>query len=140
MSSLIYDELTLFFICMITGAALASVYDGIRIVRMLIHHRDWIVDLEDLMFWIGTAWVVFRILFAYNQGQFRAYAFLGLFLGFGLYIGTVSRLLFFVVNKIMPYYKKILSYVKKPFSYLKRRMRKGLKNLQTQVKMAIKSR
>ena len=68
MAAFIYDEVRLFLVCMLAGAALALLYDGIRIGRLLFYHRDIFVDVEDLFFWLFTAWVVFRILFAYNRG------------------------------------------------------------------------
>ncbi|MDO5154676.1 MAG: spore cortex biosynthesis protein YabQ [Eubacteriales bacterium] len=140
MATLIYDEMELFFVCMSSGAMLAMVYDLVRILRLFFRHRDWVVDVEDLLFWIMTAWIVFRMLFAYNQGILRAYAFLGLLLGFLVYAFTLSKLLLFTAYKIVPYWKRGMKYVKKPFAFLLRWARKGLKNILTQVKMAIKSR
>ncbi|MCM1181385.1 MAG: spore cortex biosynthesis protein YabQ [Clostridium sp.] len=140
MASFIYDEAHLFLACMLLGAALALLYDGIRIIRMLVHHRDFVVDIEDLCFWLFTAWMVFCTLFAYNRGALRGYAFLGLFLGFLLYALTVSRKLLNVAAKIVPYWRRGSTFLRKPFAFLGRHVRKGLKNIQTQVKMAIKGR
>lgn len=140
MAAFIYDEMRLFIVCMLVGAALGLFYDGIRIVRMLFHHRDVFVDIEDLFFWIFTAWIVFRTLFAYNQGVLRGYAFMGLFFGFLQYALTVSRLLLKVAVWIVPYWQRGILFLRKPFVILFECMRKGLKNMQTQVKIAIKGR
>ncbi|MDE6435331.1 MAG: spore cortex biosynthesis protein YabQ [Lachnospiraceae bacterium] len=140
MASFIYDEVHLFLACMLLGAALALLYDGIRIIRMLIHHWDFVVDVEDLCFWLFTAWMVFYTLFAYNRGALRGYAFLGLFLGFLLYALTVSRQILKMAAWIVPYWHRGSKFLQKPFVFLGRHVRKGLKNIQTQVKMAIKGR
>ncbi len=140
MAELIYDEIQLFLICLMLGAVLALVYDGVRIFRLLIPHRDWVVDMEDLIYWVFTAWMVFRTLFYYNQGMLRGYAFLGMFVGMLVYMLTVSRLLLFIARKILPYWKKIHSKLRKPLVILQEKMRKSLKNITAEVKMAMKSR
>lgn len=140
MAAFIYDEVRLFLVCMLAGAALALLYDGIRIGRLLFYHRDIFVNLEDLFFWLFTAWVVFRILFAYNRGVLRGYAFLGLFSGFLIYVLTVSRLLLKLAGWIVPYWKRGILFLRKPFVILGKHVRKGLKNIRTQVKIAIKGR
>ncbi|MBO5088909.1 MAG: spore cortex biosynthesis protein YabQ [Lachnospiraceae bacterium] len=140
MAELIYDEIQLFLICLMLGAALALVYDGIRIFRLLIPHQDWVVDVEDLVYWVFTAWMVFRTLFYYNQGMLRGYAFLGMFLGMLVYMLTVSRLLLFIVRKLLPYWEKIHAKLQKPLLILQEKMRKSLKNIASEVKMAMKSR
>ena len=140
MAAFIYDEMRLFLMCMLTGAALAFVYDMIRIFRMLVHHKDFFVDVEDLFFWLLTAWIVFQILFTYNRGALRGYAFLGLFLGFLGYLLTISRLLLKLAAAFVPFWQKGKILLRKPFVFLAKHIRKGLKNIQTQVKMAVKGR
>lgn len=140
MAELIYDEMQLFMVCLALGMVLALIYDGIRIFRLLFSHWDWVVDVEDLVYWIFTAWMVFRTLFYYNQGMLRGYAFLGMFLGMLLYILTVSRLLLRGVKKILPIWNKMKSKLRKPLAVLRDKMRKTLKNIATEVKMAMKSR
>ena len=102
MATLIHDEVRLFGICFLLGGTLAFFYDCIRIVRMLIRHKDWIVDLEDLGFWLVTAWLVFCTLFTYNRGALRGYAFFGMFLGVVFYALTLSRIILFFVGKMIP--------------------------------------
>ena len=140
MADLIYDELELFVVCLLLGAMLALVYDGVRILRMLFHHWDWVVDVEDLIYWIFTAWMVFRTLFYYNRGALRGYAFLGMFLGVIVYTLTISRLLLFVAKKIVPFWNKGKKLIGKPFVVLKEKCRKILKNITTEVTMALKGR
>ncbi len=140
MADLIYDEMTLFAICMLLGAILAMVYDIIRIFRLLVPHADIFVDIEDLVFWIFTAWMVFRTLVIYNQGALRAYAFLGMFLGVILYSLTFSKLLMFIVRRMVPYWRGFFGLLTKPFRILGHFVRKTLKNMAAEVKIAIKGR
>ena len=132
--------MTLFGICLALGAFLAFVYDIIRILRLLIPHKDKVVDVEDLVFWIFTAWMVFRTLVVYNRGTLRAYAFLGMFLGVIIYAFTLSKLIIYIVRKIVPYWKKCFHILMTPFVILRCSIRKMLKNVAAQVKIAIKGR
>lgn len=140
MAELIYDEMQLFWVCLILGAFLASVYDGVRIFRLLFPHWDWVVDVEDLVYWVFTAWMVFRTLFYYNQGMLRGYAFLGMFLGMLVYMLTISRLLLYGIRKLVPHWRRIQLKLRKPFVIFQEKMRKALKNITAEVKMAMKSR
>ena len=140
MADLIYEEVELFAVCLLLGAFLAMVYDAIRIFRMLVPHKEIVVDVEDLVFWLFTAWMVFRTLFYYNRGALRGYAFLGMFLGVLFYTLTISRLLLFVARKIVPVFRKGWNYAVRPLHYLREQVRKSLKKAAAEVKMAVKSR
>ena len=140
MANLIYDEMTLFGICLVLGAGLTFIYDVIRILRILIRHADVVVDIEDLMFWIFTAWMVFRTLVVYNSGTLRAYAFFGIFLGVIIYALTFSRLLLYIFRRLAPYWNKCFKILLKPFILLGHSMRKTLKNIAAEVKIAFKGR
>ncbi len=140
MATLIYDEAWLFVICFLLGIRLAFCYDIIRLLRLFVHHKNWVIDLEDLLFWLFTAWQVFETLFRYNRGALRAYAFLGMFLGVLFYMPTLSKIILKLAGWIVPYWEKTLLFCGKPIQRLKGYIRKLLKNITTQVKMAIKSR
>lgn len=140
MAALIYDEVELFLVCLVLGMVLAFIYDCVRIFRLFFRHKDWLVDIEDLAFWLFTAWLVFRTLFLYNRGALRGYAFFGMFLGVMLYALTLSRLLLFLIGKIVPYWKNFINLIRKPFVIFNRFLRKMLKNITTEVKMAVRGR
>ncbi len=140
MADLIYDEAHLFLVCFVLGVVLAMVYDGIRVLRLLFRHKDWLVDVEDLMYWIFTAWMVFWTLFRYNQGVLRGYAFVGMFLGVVIYFLTMSRVLLQGIGCIVPYWEKGKLHIKRPFLKVANCCRKALKNIASEVTMAIKGR
>ncbi len=140
MADLIFDEAHLFAVCVLLGAFLAFVYDAIRIFRFMFRHADWLVDVEDLLYWIYTAWTVFRTLFQYNQGVLRGYVFVGMFVGVTGYLLTLSSLLLFLVRKGLPFWEQMKRHMKIPFGYVKQFVRKTLKNIATSVTMAIRGR
>ena len=140
MANIIYDEVQLFAICFLLGMGLAFIYDIIRIARRLFRHWDWLVDLEDLLYWIFTGWAVFQTLFVFNRGALRGYAFLGLFVGVLLYSLTLSRIFLLLLKKLLPCWNKGKRFLLKPFVFLHNFVRKILKNIAYQVKMAIRGR
>ncbi len=140
MAALIYDEVELFGACLLLGMGLALVYDFVRVCRLLFRHRDWLVDIEDLAFWIFTAWMVFCTLFYYNRGALRGYAFLGMFLGVLCYSLTVSRLVLYLAGKFVPWWNRGKEICKTPFRKFRIFLRKALKNAVAQVTIALKSR
>ncbi len=140
MADLIYEETELFVVCLLLGMLLAFVYDGVRIFRMMFRHKEIVVDIEDLVFWMFTAWMVFRTLFYYNRGALRGYAFFGMFLGVLFYTLTLSRLILFIAGKWVPYWRKALTVGMKPFRSLKKSVIKALKKALEEVKIAVKSR
>lgn len=140
MNDFIYGEVELFVVCLILGGVLALIYDGLRIFRMLLPHCEPVVDVEDFIFWLFTAWMVFRTMFYYNRGALRGYAFLGMFLGVIVYSLTVSRLLLFLAGRLVPCFQKVGRGISKPFRYMGRSVIKMLKKAVSEVKMAVKGR
>lgn len=140
MASEIYGELELFGICLVVGIVIGFLYDGFRILRLLFVHRDILVDLEDLCFWILTTWLVFRTLFVYNEGALRGYAFMGMIVGFIGYLFTLSRLLIGLIKRIVPYWNRGKELLKKPLRGFLKVSRKTLKNMISDVKMAVRGR
>lgn len=57
----------------LTGAVLVLVYEMLRWIRTLIPHRHWVVQAEDLIFWIAAAIFVFVQMFRTNYGSVRWY-------------------------------------------------------------------
>ena len=88
----IYEELALFCSFFLIGICLSASYDALRILRAIICHNTFFVNLEDLCYWLYVAVVVFVQLYDKNDGRLRAYLFGGLLLGMLLYAGTFGRI------------------------------------------------
>ena len=50
----ITKELFIFLSAILSGAIVRLVYRCISCLRNVIHHTHWIVELEDLEYWVGT--------------------------------------------------------------------------------------
>ena len=75
----------------LTGIQIAVVYDLLRILRRVFPHKRFLVSIEDLIFWIGTAAEVFLLLYRENNGKLRWYTVMGAGLGLFLYERLLGR-------------------------------------------------
>lgn len=91
MSETIRYEVHLAVMSLWTGAGLMMVYDGLRLLRLVIPHHAFWVSVEDVGYWIYSACMTFGLLYEQNGGQLRGYAIGGVFLGMVLYQNFVSR-------------------------------------------------
>jgi spore cortex biosynthesis protein YabQ len=73
------------------------------------NRKSWIVFLNDLLFWVIQAMIIFYTLFLVNNGELRFYIFVALLCGFAayqsLFKGIYLRLLEFIINTVIAIYK-----------------------------------
>lgn len=81
MSVAIGSELHHFLNSLWYGVVLFGVYDGLRIFRAIFPHGNWMVGLEDFVFWIWAAFYVFSHFFVDTYGTVRGYQLLGIGIG-----------------------------------------------------------
>ncbi len=84
------------------------IYDLIRVGRKLIHHPNWLVQVEDLLYWIVCGCLAFIILYLENYGQIRVFVFIGIFMGSVLYLCTASILFMKAATVAINYLKKLI--------------------------------
>lgn len=53
--------------------------------------RNWIVFLNDILFWVFQGLSIFYVLFMINEGELRFYIFLALLCGFAAYQSLLKR-------------------------------------------------
>lgn len=77
----ITKELFIFLSAILSGAIVRLVYRCISCLRNVIHHTHWIVELEDLAYWVGTAIFLFVQIYYTSSGSVRWYFILGVGIG-----------------------------------------------------------
>lgn len=90
MSLGILKELQFFGLAVIRGILILILYDLIRIFRRIVPHGVWAVALEDILYWAGTALLIFQLLYRENDGAVRGYALFAVAVGMLFYHQTVS--------------------------------------------------
>lgn len=84
------EQLYTFCLLMVTGAALAFVFDCYRVTRNLLRWRGFVTAAADLLYWLLAAIIVFLVLLKGNWGEIRFFVFLALILGAALYCRFIS--------------------------------------------------
>ena len=77
-----------------------------RIKRKAVRTGKFLLFLEDLLYWLLVAFVMFSVVYYSNDGELRGFIFLGTLLGVVLYAMLFSRL-------IMKFSMAVLSFIAK---------------------------
>lgn len=86
MSARIVGELEFFARSFVWGIFITLVYDCLRLFRQAVHHGNVWVALEDLLYWVVYALLLFRMMYLENDGMIRGFALLAVLLGMLLYL------------------------------------------------------
>lgn len=106
----IFHELDFFAVSFLLGIILVLAYDCLRIFRRLVRHGAAWISLEDLGYWIVTAFAIFAMLYQKNDGLIRGFSIGGVVLGMMLYNQFISR---YTVRFIVRFLEKIIHMVQK---------------------------
>lgn len=109
MSQVILEELRAAVVAFFSGAFITIVYDMIRIFRRLISHGNFLIGVEDFLFWIWTAVWSFSVLYRENDGNLRMYTLLFMAVGMVIYHKTLSAPLVGFFGKAIKKLKKGIS-------------------------------
>ena len=88
------------------GALLGILYDGFKVLRIVIPSRSIIVFFEDIIFWVLAALFSFTFILIFNSGEIRGFIIFGEIVGFFVYWLLFSP----VVTKI---FKAVVKTIKK---------------------------
>ena len=73
------------------GIVLMVVYDGLRLFRFLVPHKNLVTGLEDLCYWIWSGFFTFLFLYRENDGALRFYIIGSIFCSMLFYDRIISR-------------------------------------------------
>ncbi len=128
-----------------SGIAVAFLYDLFRIRRKTVKSHDLLVYVEDILYWIIVAVIMFLTIYISNEGEIRGFLFIGALIGVALYIVLLSKIIMtaflavlkglgkaiYIIYSILIYPFKItagiLSYPLKYFSSLVKKVWKAIK-------------
>lgn len=90
-SNKMYAQLHIFIWCFVSGLCLAFSYDLFRIKQIWFRSKKTTLVVEDVIYWLFIAIVLFYMIYYLNNGEIRDFIFLGLLLGALLYIIFFSK-------------------------------------------------
>ncbi|EKN70324.1 spore cortex biosynthesis protein YabQ [Neobacillus bataviensis LMG 21833] len=100
------------------GSLFGAMFDTYQRFLKRPKQRAWIVFINDVLFWIIQALIIFYTLFLVNNGELRFYIFIALVCGFAayqsLFKGIYLRLLEAVIQTVI----SIVTFLKKTFQLL----------------------
>lgn len=123
-SAEILKEADVLLAAFLTGALLLFVYDVLRIVRKIVPHKMWLVGVEDVVFWIGSALALFAMLYRENSGYIRGFVIGGVLVGMLLYNLLLSA---WVVAGSVFLLKKVLFVLSRPLVWTARLFKRPLR-------------
>lgn len=111
----VHEELILFGLSCLFGAAIGVCWDILRAFRVIFPHNSWLVFIEDAAFLL--AYMVFLTAFstAAARGELRFYFVIGNAIGFALYIVTVGSTIVQVVRKLYTIFTVAFGVIFRPF-------------------------
>lgn len=77
----------------VVGAFLGAVFDILRVIRITLPHKSWMVFIEDFLFVLFFGGVFFCFSVEMLEGSFRLYVLVGMVAGFGIYLLTLGRII-----------------------------------------------
>lgn len=104
---MIFSEFSVFLAFVLIGIVISFIFDFFRILRRVYKTPDFITILEDIAFWLISGIILLLGIFVFNNGNIRAYLFLGLFSGICIYIVFVSKTIMRVGTNIFQIFNKI---------------------------------
>lgn len=111
MNAVVNSQTLLFLTCIEIGVIMGMFYDLIRILRKIIPHPNWLIQVEDTLYWISGALIGFAILYMHNYGQIRFFVFLGMLSGAVLYLCTFSIVFMKFATWLIDLMKRVFRYV-----------------------------
>ena len=96
----ILQQLTAFVASSILGIGLGILFEFFRTVRSLLGGRAAGVFVQDLLFWIVSAFVVYTFFLLFTNGIVRIFALIGCGLGFWIYMKTLGKITSFLFRQI----------------------------------------
>ncbi len=93
------------------GLIIGFVFDIFRILRKVVKTANFITYLEDILFWILAAIIIFALVFITNNGELRWYEFLGVLLGVIFYNLIFSSYVIKISVTVVNFIKKIVAWL-----------------------------
>lgn len=84
-------QVQFFWWMVVLGGALGLAYDGLRILRSVVPHNGFLVQLEDGIFWLCAGFYSFWVILQNHSGEMRFFVMLGLFGGMVIYFNGLSH-------------------------------------------------
>lgn len=97
---------------------MAWVYDGLRLFRQLFSHSRFLINIEDLFYWMSVMLILFQLIFTWHHGEIRSYIVIGILGG-----------AFFYLKWISPVYLAVADFVLRPLNWMIKALERLLRKM-----------
>ena len=113
MLEFVKNQASLLLDSVFVGMIITALYDVFRLFRRIVKHARVVRDMEDLIFWIVSGFIIFSLVYSRNDGNIRWFIIAGVSLGMYIYYIAFGR---FLVKYTAKYINKLVNIIlKKPF-------------------------
>ena len=130
MSPIITNQSVLFLTSVEIGVLMGILFDLIRIFRKLLKHPNFLVQMEDMLYWIICGFIGFYMLYVCNYAEIRPFIFIGILLGAIFYFMTFSVIFMKIATIVIHYIKELIrklgeaikKYILKPIKFVLKKL------------------
>ncbi len=97
-----------FCIFIVLGIIISFIFDIFRILRKKFKTNNFFTYIEDISFWLISGSLIISAIFKFNEGELRAYLFIGILIGIIMYILLFTKFINNIFLKLLTPVKKIL--------------------------------
>lgn len=112
------NQVLTFIVFILNGFLIGLVFDIFRVLRKSFKTPDSITYVQDILFWLLSGIMVIFTILKFNNGEIRLFIFLGIFLGFSLYMIIFSKLFIKFSTFILICFKKSFKTITIPLVYI----------------------
>lgn len=111
MNQMVSSQSMLFLTSVQIGILMGVLFDLIRIFRKLLKHPNFLVQIEDMLYWVTCGFVGFYMLYICNYADIRPYIFIGIILGAVFYFLTFSVIFMKIATLVINYIKALIAQI-----------------------------
>lgn len=108
MNEIVSSQALIFITSIEVGIVMGMIFDLVRVVRKIVKHPNFLVQVEDLLYWIACGLIGFYMLYVSNYANIRPFVFMGIVLGAIFYFATFSILFMKAATAVINYVKALL--------------------------------
>lgn len=105
------NQFPYFFWMILCGTGIMFFYDFLRIRRKLVKFADFIVNLEDILYFCVSAIAVYYLTYIKNDGEIRIQTLLGLLIGCLIYFFVIGNRFVVIGTKLVRCISKFIKVV-----------------------------
>lgn len=107
----IIHEARFFLLSLLTGIVWLFAYDLIRVFRLFVPHKKWLVFVVDYLFWLVGSFLVFVMIYQVNDGIIRGFSVAAMVVGMLAYHYGPGMLLMYLAKRVKRGMLRIKRYV-----------------------------